>query len=67
MLDQMPRALLDADDVLMEDDDVMIASFARSMEVRGVVALERDILAIVVALVWLRFDVVWWWVASEGR
>jgi hypothetical protein len=59
MLDQMPRALLDADDVLMEDDDVMIASFARSMEVRGVVALERDILAIVVALVWLRFDVVW--------
>jgi ActR/RegA family two-component response regulator len=59
MLDQMPRALLDADDVLMEDDDVMIASFARSMEVRGVVAVERDILAVVVALVWLRFDVVW--------
>jgi ActR/RegA family two-component response regulator len=59
MLDQMPRALLDADDVLMEDDDVMIASFARSMEVRGVVAVERDILAVVVAVVWLRFDVVW--------
>jgi ActR/RegA family two-component response regulator len=64
----MPRALLDADDVLMEDDDVMIASFARSMEVRGVVAVERDILAVVVvAVVWSRFDVVWWWVASEGR
>jgi hypothetical protein len=29
------------------------------MEVRGVVAVERDILAVVVAVVWLRFDVVW--------
>jgi hypothetical protein len=33
-------ALLDVDDVLIDDDDVMMASLASSTEVRGVVEVE---------------------------
>jgi hypothetical protein len=42
MVDQIPCALLDDDVVMIEDEQDVIASLARSTDVRGVVAVEYD-------------------------